>query len=81
MNILTIATAIGIIVLGYFVLPMLRRAAVLRKHGVPRLPKRTGPVRLPPASGADAFDPLDMARQRRHEALGVSDEFDRDNRW
>ncbi|UJJ60582.1 hypothetical protein [Rhodanobacter denitrificans] len=81
MNIFTIATAISIIALGYFVVPKLRRALMLRKHGVPSLPKRALPPRLPRMVDDEGDVALEMARRRRYEAMGISEEFDRRNLW
>ncbi|KZC32656.1 MULTISPECIES: hypothetical protein [unclassified Rhodanobacter] len=81
MNILTIATAIAIIVLGYVTLPRIRRAFTLRKAGVPNLPKRSQPPPLPREAEEHGMDALEMARRRRYEAMGIEDDFGRPGRW
>jgi hypothetical protein len=79
MNIFAIATAIAIIVLGYVTVPRIYRALVLRKAGVPSLPKRTQPPRLPREAEEHGLDALEMARRRRYEAMGIADDFGRPN--
>lgn len=81
MNILTIATGIAMIVLGYVTVPRIRRALMLRKAGVPRLPQRTLPPPLPLAAQERGLDALEMARRRRYEAMGIEDDFGRPGQW
>ncbi|UJJ56671.1 hypothetical protein [Rhodanobacter thiooxydans] len=87
MNIFDIATALGVLALGYFGLRAIRRAVLLRKHRVPALPKRVLPPPLPQAAQAtqnannDGLDLLELARIRQYEALGVSEQFRRPGHW
>jgi hypothetical protein len=71
-----ILTGISVIALGYVLALPIRRAILLRRHGVPRLPdmpKRILPPPLPPSrDGEDSkvSYALWCARQRTREALG-----------
>lgn len=77
MNFLTLAMAVGFITLLYYVVLMIHRARVLRKRGVPKLPKRALPPCLPQAAdGEDDGTYLrETARRRRYEAMGMADEY------
>jgi hypothetical protein len=77
MSILTIATTVGFVTLLYYIVPMIHRAWVLRKRGVPELPKRALPPHLPQAADSedDGAHLLEQARRRRYEAMGIADEY------
>lgn len=78
MSILTLAMTIGFVMLFFYVVPMIRRAWVLRKHNVPDLPKRALPPCLPQAADGDDDDGAylrERARRRRYEAMGMADEY------
>lgn len=81
MNLLTIATAISIIALGYVTVPRIRRAQVLRKARVPKLPKRTFTLRLPQEDDGTAKYLRELARRRMEEAQGIENESGRGPEW
>lgn len=77
MNFLTITTAISIIALGYVAVPRIRRAQVLRKARVPKLPKRTFPPSLPQEDDGIAGYLRELARRRMEKAMGIENESGR----
>jgi hypothetical protein len=81
MNFLTIATAISIIALGYVAVPRIRRAHVLRKARVPKLPRRTFPPSLLQKDDGTAKYLRELAHRRMEEAMGIEKESGRRPEW
>ncbi|UJJ60605.1 hypothetical protein [Rhodanobacter denitrificans] len=84
MDVLSIATVISALALGYVAAPGIRSAALARMHSVPPLPKRVLPPALPASprsTRVGGVEILELARYRRYEAMGIADEFIPAGRW
>jgi len=89
MDIPNLATTVAALASGLVAAPALRQAILLRKHGVPALPKRVLPPPLPQRARAvgqrteddQGMDALQVARYRVREALGVADYFGSASHW
>jgi len=85
MNILTIATTIlAIAAVGYVAVPAVRRALLIRKSGVPALPRRAAPPPLPHAyrrAAGEGNDSVSEDRRQRRRALGIVDDYGRPADW